>query len=264
VQQDGAIYFCKVFPDDEGARLHEEAGALWQAQSRGELGFAVAEPVRWDAGTRTLWQKAVEGSSVLPRLGGPQGRSVARRLGNAAGTLVTSSVRPRMRFDAVVQCARSSGYARELGTRVPALAASAAALGRDLELMHRETPGRSRPIHGSPHLNQWLESSGRLGLVDFDRLSLGDPELDVATFLGELDFEDGLAVSHDELAANFIEGYEAAAGRIDSGLLAAYRAHKRLAKALRSARALRPDGDARAARHLARALDALGHERRAS
>ncbi len=44
---------------------------------------------------------------------------------------------------------------------------------------------------------------------------------------------------------------------LEPSLLAAYRAHKRLAKALRTARALRPDGDERAERHLARAAECL-------
>jgi len=30
---------------------------------------------------------------------------------------------------------------------------------------------------------------GRLGLIDFDRVSLGDPELDITTFQAEVDFE---------------------------------------------------------------------------
>lgn len=97
----------------------------------------------------------------------------------------------------------------------------------------------------------------RLGLVDFDRLSAGDPELDVATFLGELDFEDGLACPVVRLAESFVAGYEASAGGLDCRLLSAYRAHKRLAKALRSARALRADGDTRATRHFRTAHAAL-------
>lgn len=59
----------------------------------------------------------------------------------------------------------------------------------------------------------------------------------------------------------FVEGYEEVAGRLDGVVLRAYRSHKRLAKALRTARALRPDGDARAQRHLASAVDCLEERR---
>jgi aminoglycoside phosphotransferase (APT) family kinase protein len=116
---------------------------------------------------------------------------------------------------------------------------------------------RPLPIHGAPHVNQWLLRGDGLGLVDFDRFAVGDPERDAATFMAELDFEDRTAVAVEELNGAFLSGYEGAAGQLDTTLLRAYRAHKRLAKALRTARALRPDGDERAERHLARAAECL-------
>ncbi len=250
-------YFGKVFPDDTGRRLHEEARQLWAASARGELGFAVAEPVAWDAVTRTLWQRAVGGESIATALAGPDAVAFVTRLGHAAGTIGTARITPGVRFDHDVQCERSHRYAGELMTRVPALAPALDGLMAALESIHRECRGRQVAIHGAPHMNQWLRLGRRLGLVDFDRLSVGDPELDVATFLGELDFEDGLTCSMDDIAPAFIAGFEASAGPLDPRLLAAYRAHKRLAKALRSARALRPDGDVRAARHLGSAVAAL-------
>lgn len=258
VEHGADTFFCKVFPDASGARLHAEAQDLWRAGARGELGFAVAEPVRWDGETRTLWQRSIGGTSIYPRLTGPDGPAFARRLGAAAGTLPGSSVRPNERFDADTQCRRSTSYARELGARIPTLASLATALVTRLAECHRARHARPRVIHGAPHMNQWLDvGGGRLGLVDFDRLSIGDPELDVSTFLGELDFEDGLAHGVDAIADAFIGGYEETGGPLDEPLLQAYRSHKRLAKALRSARALRVDGALRAERHLRTAFAAL-------
>lgn len=253
---DGA-FFCKVFPDDAGRRLHEEAQQLWTASTRGELGFAVAEPVAWDATTRTLWQRSLGGVSIDSVLSGAGAVGFARRVGYAAGTIVSARITPGARFDAEVQCERSGRYARELSARVPKLASTVARLMATLESVHRHCGARRVPIHGAPHMNQWLRVDHGLGLVDFDRLSTGDPELDVATFLGELDFEGGLACSMSDIAPAFLEGYRESAGPLDPWLLAAYRAHKRLAKALRSARALRPDGDDRAERHLGSAVAAL-------
>ena len=78
--------------------------------------------------------------------------------------------------------------------------------------------------------------------------------------MAELDFEDRTVVPVEELNRAFLGGYQDAAGGLDPSLLRAYRAHKRLAKALRTARALRPDGDDRAERHLARAAECVGTE----
>jgi hypothetical protein len=75
-----------------------------------------------------------------------------------------------------------------------------------------------------------------------------------------MDFERGTAVEAVKTA--FLVGYEEVAGPMDGDVLSAYRSHKRLAKALRSARALRADGDARAERHLVLACDGVGNGRR--
>lgn len=102
-----------------------------------------------------------------------------------------------------------------------------------------------------PHIpSKWLDDDGRLGLIDFDRFSLGDPELDITTFQAEVDFESVPASLRDDINDAFRAGYESRAGAMDLSLLLAYRVHKRLAKVLRAARAIRPDGDVRAAGHL--------------
>jgi len=115
-------------------------------------------------------------------------------------------------------------------------------------------PSRLRPIHGAPHAHQWLDDGERLGLVDFDGLAWGDPELDVATFMAELDFEDWETAPVAAINAHFLAGYEAVAGPLDERLLYAYRAHKRLSKALRNAYAVRTDNDMRVERALGQAL----------
>lgn len=87
-----------------------------------------------------------------------------------------------------------------------------------------------RPIHGAPHAYLWLSDGTRPGLVDFDRLSKGDPELDIATFSAELDFEKQLQLPVQRIAHAHLAGYTEVAGALNVHLLVAYRAHKRLAK----------------------------------
>lgn len=96
-------------------------------------------------------------------------------------------------------------------------------------------------------------ADGRHGLVDFDCLSLGDPELDVATFIAELDFSNPDNVPVKILNAAFIDGYQEVAGSLNSKLMLAYRIHKYIAKALKAARGVRPDAGDRAMRNLRRA-----------
>jgi hypothetical protein len=249
--------FAKVFPDDDGEGIHATTVALWRAAASGGLDFAVAMPDRWDPATRTLWQGTVPGAPIVERLCGAEGATLVRRMGRVLASLNGAGLEPPRTFDGPAQLVRSVDYGEELVRRVPGTAEDVDTLIATLTAAHAASGGRPlRPIHGAPHAHQWLDDGARLGLVDFDRMAQGDPELDVATFLGELDFETDLAIPVDRLAREFVAAYESVAGPLDRGLLAAYRAHKRLAKALRSARALRPDGDVRAWRHLRRALAA--------
>jgi len=203
-----------------GPELLAAQQLLWE--HRHELGFAVAEPLGYEAGT--LWLGAVPGAPA------PLDAELAERMGAALATLARSSLRPQRR-----QERRTA--AEELVRRVPAL--------RDEAEAPHITPGPPRPIHGAPDPPQWLLHGDTLGLIDFDKLALGDPEADVAAFMEEAAAEDG----GDAIAAAFKAGY----GPLDDERLSAYRRERRIAKALRAASALRPDGDERAARRLRRA-----------
>jgi hypothetical protein len=204
-----------------GGELLAKQQLLWA--HRHELGFAVAEPLGYDEATRTLWLGAVPGGPV------PLDAALAERMGAALATLARSRLRPPPR-------APARDAARELIRRVPALRARVEALATGVR------PGPPRPVHGAPHPPQWLMSGDGLGLIDFDKLALGDPEADVAAFMEAAAAEDG----GEAVAAAFAAGY----GPLDRDRLAAYRTERRVLKALRAASALRPDGDERAARRL--------------
>ena len=113
-------------------------------------------------------------------------------------------------------------------------------------------------MHGALHVAQWLATGeSRLGLLDFDCFALGDRELDAGTFVADLDALNPERFPVETLREAFLDGYAAVAGALDLSLLEAYRTHKRLAKALKAARDVRPDGDRRAARRLRAALPGL-------
>ncbi len=249
---DGVRRWGKVLPEGRAEAIHLDATVLWKASQAGVLGFAVAEPDRYDASTGAVWLGDVRGRPVLDDLLSADGPALAGRLGAALGTLAVSGLEPaNARRHAPRE--RAARAARDLSARVPALAGEVARVMAGIDRLHSAAEERPpRPIHGSPHPQQWLLDGDRIGLVDFDRLTLGDPELEVAVFQAEMDFE-RTAVARDAVNEAFRHGYESIAGALEPRRLAAYRAEQRLVKARRSAWALRPDGDRRAARHLARA-----------
>jgi hypothetical protein len=252
------VRFAKVFPDDAGEYIHHSGIALWQAAERGELGFQVAPPDQWDTATRAVWQGCVPGTPIMEELASDSGASMAWQVGRACGSLSLSKVCASMEFTSRHQLEATVRNIQTLVRYLPGAGKMLETFLDDLTRVHRQQPVHAlRPIHGAPHAHQWLAVGQKLGLVDFDRFCMGEPELDAATFVAEMDFERSTRVPIAQLNQAFLDAYESRGVVLRLPVLQAYRAHKRLAKALRSARAIRPDGMQRSLLHLARAQEAL-------
>ena len=239
--------YLKVFVDERCARIHADAEALWRASRRGELRFAVARPIGCERDVRAVWQEAVPGVPLAHAIAETDGAELAARVGAAAASLTNARLRPANVHDAGAQLARGERTHAQLLALVPDCEALLSEVVARVAGLHAAAPpSRPRPIHGAPHLPQWLDDGEALGLVDFDRHGLGDPELDAATLVAS--FEDDLG--RPDLRGRVLEAYEDVAGPLRPGLVAAYRTQRRLAKALGAARSIRPDGDERARQRL--------------
>jgi hypothetical protein len=264
VVRDALTVFAKVYATNKGARVYEDLVALRAAASHRRLKVTIAEPLSWEAGTRTLWQAALPGEPASRRLGEPGGDGTAGRMGTATASLARASVTPSQVFDGAAALARSRRHAAELSRRVPCLSETLHEIEDRLAGIHARFPSRDlRPIHGAPHLDQWLDAGSEIGLIDFDRFSRGDPELDAGVVLGDFDALGRTELPVARLSDAFLEAYRDTRGPLCEPLVQAYRAHRHLAKALRAAQAIRPDGDRRAARVAAGAARMLTEAARA-
>lgn len=233
--------FLKCVADDRGALINRNARILYHAAQRGQLGFGVARPAGWLAKARIIVQHRIPGAPVVKRLWSSEGVRLAQRLGEANASLVAAQIEPLSRFTYTDQMRRTAKYVKRLAHYLPLSAPLSEVL---LSRLAAITPGKAdRPTHGAPHGHQWLDGPDGLMLVDFDRFGLGDPELDAATFVAEADFEASLFARKSGEA--FREGFEAR-WTLNPRLFNAYRVHKHVAKALRTATALRLDAGERA------------------
>ena len=241
--------FLKLVADERGCSINRDARLLWAGQQAGMFTFGVARPAGWLPSPRMILQHRVEGAPVIERLWSNEGPALALRLGQANASLAASPLTPPMRFTYADQMQRTAKYARRLAKYLPHTGALL-----DQMMMYFETirPGpANRPIHGAPHAHQWLDGPDGLKLVDFDRFGLGDPELDVATFVAEADFED--AANATEVGQAYRNGF-ADSWPLNPSLAHTYRLHKHVAKALRTATAIRLDAEERTMAILANAL----------
>ena len=245
----GAERFVKVVT--AGERLYRDAITLWNGHLEGALSTAVAEPHAWEHATQSFWQGVVPGRPIVAELCGPQGDRFARRLGTALGELAGSGLKPGSSHDATEQLERTGRAIKRSILALPALRPRLEAMCDELARRHATLPAcRLVPIHGAPHMHQWLIDEDRLGLVDFDRFALGEPEFDLSTFVAELDTEKALTRPVEAIESAMIEGYGARGIEIDVARARLYRAHKRLSKVMRTAWSVRADAAQRAERHL--------------
>jgi Phosphotransferase enzyme family len=258
----GTLY-AKVFAERRGRCMRDDGARLWAAAERGQIRFAVPRPQRYDPAGRTLWQSCVPGQPVGEELKRGDGPALALRMGRALASLAKADLAPHRLMTATAFLSRSARVGRSLIRSVPDVEREVDELLTSLRDAHAAA-GAGRlplaPVHGNPHAGQWVEDEGSLGLVDFDGLATGHAELDAAALLADLEFEDPARVPVERLRAAVLAGYREGGVTLDAGLIAVHRAHRRLAKALRVAGSLRPDGDARARRHLDRALRELSEE----
>ncbi|GEM_PF-6650036 len=246
--------FVKVFNDGRGARMFEEAQALWRAARR-DIDVDVACPISYEPALRALTHARVDGVSIAGSLR-RDGGVLARRLGSAAASIAVSPLVPRSAVRHGDELDRSCARAVEIAALIPAVAPRLERVVFELGVRHGRLPERPlRPTHGSPHMSQWLLDGDDLALVDFDRFSWADPELDVATFVGE--YTDEATANVPAVIEGFVAGYCDTYGALDPKRLDLYRCHKRIAKAYRVARSFRPDVERRVTRHLDEAMDVL-------
>jgi Phosphotransferase enzyme family len=234
-------YFAKVVADDRGAEIIRHGRMLWAAAQEGRLGFGVARPAGWLPSLLMIVHHALPGLPVIDVLGGEGGPALARKLGAANASLAQCGLKPQSRYDYGWQMERTAKYADRLHLWLPA---SASLLDEILDRLSLIEPGAAdKPIHGAPHAHQWLCDGDQLYLVDFDRFGLGDPELEVATFLAEWDFETDSLTSG--VGDAYFDGF-ASVMPLNHRLVGAYRLHKYVAKALRTLTAIRLDAAERA------------------
>lgn len=225
------------------------------------LPFSTSQPLWKNEAATVMAQQCLDGDPIAiehftrqPALGA-QIASAISGLHQAPLTFPTC-------FGTGDQQKRSEKYRQSMVLRFPELQAELDnAIARLNELQVRldgEEQPEYIPIHGALHSHQWLFSPEGLALVDFDRCSMGDAELDVATFLAEWDYEP--AAIGEPVKGAFMSRLSG----LDPVRLGFYRAHKHLAKAYKASRSVHPSAVDKVRRNLQRLLWVLADARRIS
>lgn len=209
---------------------------LWAA--RNQLGFMVSCPIARANNGSYFVQHRLPGEP-LTFDGQPNAVQTARQIAASIATLHAASIEFREAFDFDDQSKRTTRYLHLIANIQPSARHTCRGLATQLNKAHdaivwpRATP--LTPIHGSLHRHQWLRDKSKLGLVDFDRACMGHPELDIATFLAEWDFEK--EPYSQAVKQAFLDEYARSSPlRLSAEAIACYRAHKHVSKAYKASK----------------------------
>lgn len=224
--------FGKTFADDRGEHVFRRLRELARLRVLGGSGPIVANPLGYDAATRTLWQPWIDGTDG--------GRTDAGRELTDDLALVIRSLadlhRTRVRTDSdggrLVLLAETSKRARKLAAACPATAGMLAeTIERCGAALTHLPPARFDPIHGDVHLDQFLLRHGAAVMVDLDELQRGEAAQDLAALLVDIRLRAIGAASDWHRAV--ITAYGCARGPVSTILLSWYLALQCVQKAYR-------------------------------
>jgi hypothetical protein len=246
--------YGKAYPERaRAARVHDLMRSLCEAFAAApDLG--VPEPLGFDPDLALVVYAPIVGVS-LDRLASRPKLSSA--LGGAARWLATLH-RSRLRLDRTLDVAHEAAdaatWAGLVANRYPGAGAAASRLVDGLGAVRPPLCVDPTPIHKDFQYGHVFVGAG-LGVVDFDEVRLGDPDLDLAHFCANLHLlsvrTGAPPTERDRWTDGFLGAYSEAAGRDPGpgfGWFAAYTCVK-IAKQVATGRGPqpRPAGDARAA-----------------
>jgi Phosphotransferase enzyme family len=184
------VVYAKTFCDDRGARIHERFEHFWSLAQHDEDAPRVAQPLGWQARTRSVWQGQAPGEPLVQVLGSVLPRRLPVRLARAMAVLHAQSLPTDAVHDPAHWLREVRRRAQKISRAVPALGGRVAALADAIERAAFALPlPVSGLIHGDFHAGQvgvQRDDAQRIVFHDFDEFALGDPMEDLAAFVTRL------------------------------------------------------------------------------
>lgn len=247
------VAYGKFYRRGESARIWKISNELWRARSeaRGSMASPVIpSPLAWHAASESVWMGAIVGAPVEWDTGAP----IYARIGGALALLHQIRIDIDSPPEVNLNCRLQTSI--QLLSRVrPDLARRLDRLAERLVVLDSFRPEERdglATLHGDLHLKNIVALAdgqiGRIGLIDLDNLTLGDPLIDLGSFAAYLHSHELTALNPVEWADRRIgllcEGYQLESGRhIDLGRLRWTTAAALInERACRMVTRLRPDG----------------------
>jgi len=206
--------FGKTYYNEDGREVDCMMRQLWQSEFRHSGALGMAQPLGYHEGSKTFWQYALPGSSLLDHDMELPGFLV---LLEEAGSVVSALHQSPLPCSESIEMGDWLLKLRErhqlIIKRQPQCQKKLTLLVERLLLQSRGLPLLPQgTLHGDLHLNNFFVSAGRISLIDMDSLIQGPPLLDIGSFLAGL-FYRGLLARHpthliQTICEAFLRGYQ--------------------------------------------------------
>ena len=181
--------FAKVYREEgEGRQAFRLLEALWEKTSGDDFGFVVPRPITYVDAQQTLLMREARGTRLLQRVRKDDPAKVVHAIRLAARAIagmhqlsLPEGMLPLARLDKVRQL---SNVANTLAEYSPAHVAAIDELV--LDIGRALGTGALAPTHFDLKQGQILLDDSRVTILDFDKMALGDPLVDVANIVATL------------------------------------------------------------------------------
>lgn len=207
------ILIGKAYYRGDGTRTYDVMKELWAEGFADDPELSIAEPLAWIPDLQLLLQGQADGCALYEYLNDPAsalddvtatGRWLAKLHTTRAGTIAPLPLDHESR--------KLSTYCTELALAMPGSARRIEELTEAvLSLLAGADPAVLVPTHGDYQPKNIYVSSGRVTVIDWDRVALAHPARDLAHFLGQsMTMSFSRTGSFDAIAAwndAFLDGY---------------------------------------------------------
>jgi len=209
------VIFGKTYCADEGSNAWQLLSGLWQSEARQSGRLLIPRPLAYQPEIKTIWQSGLAGVTLNEfDCASAEFPALLEKAGDAVAALHQSPIQTAPHISHSDLISKLEAAEKLIGSVAPSLRSKL----HNLIIRLADAPAKfgSRPpvtLHGDLHLKNLFVSGNRVALIDLDNVALGDPLLDVGSFVAGLQYREILeGNSFRESIARFVKAYRARAG----------------------------------------------------
>jgi len=208
-----AVLYGKTYYNEDGAETFARMRELAPSEACRQGGLVLAQPIIYQPESKTLWQMGLPGAPLCEQApGDPPFIETLKRAAGALAALHQSPVSCRRKVGIADLLARFDEVERMVALARPESQPKLRSLIDRLKRQSWRIGARpAMTLHGDLHLKNFFVAGREIALIDLDNLCLGDPLLELGSFIASLHYRNLLlerpAQRGRALADAFVRAY---------------------------------------------------------